>query len=67
MNSDGVTSITRELQKYMFIKIIERSTQSSLTDSVFLRIATFKVVTNGKPSPTKDYPSKWGCELYSMH
>ena len=58
MDSDGVTSITRELQKCMFIKIIETSTRSSLTVSVFLIIATFKVVTNGKPSPTKVDPSK---------
>ena len=58
MYSDGVTSITLELQKCMFIKIIERSTQSSLTVSAFLIIATFNVVTNGKPSPTKDHPSK---------
>ena len=55
MSSDGVTC---DLQKCMFIKIMQTSTRSSLTVSVFQIIAIFKVVTNGKPSPTKDDTSK---------
>ena len=52
-----VTSITCELQKCMFNQN-NRQVVVFNCQCFFQIIDTFKLVTNGKPSPTKENPSK---------
>ena len=58
MNSGGVTSIICKLQMYVHQNNRNKYTVVFNCQYGFLIIATFKVVNNGKPSRTKDDPSK---------